>query len=82
MNFNFNKDLCRQIIEQYINIEDYENIIVAGGFFSKYCNDDYRFNDLLQTLKYEQDIDIFAIVDKKKYIKQWESNNYKFHSSK
>ncbi len=82
MKFNFDKQLCRQIIEQYINPEDFGNVIVAGGFFSKYCNDDQRFNDLHQVLKSEQDIDIFAIIDKKKYIKQWESTNYEFYSSK
>jgi hypothetical protein len=69
------KEKFRHYIEKYIDEEDRQNTMIAGGIFSKYQNESifaHFFPDMYEKMKNNQDIDLFIYDNGKKFIKYYE----------
>ena len=74
IDFGYKKNF-RHYIEKYIDEEDRQNTMIAGGIFSKYQKESifaHFFPDMYDTLKNNQDIDIFIHDNGKKFNKYYD----------
>jgi hypothetical protein len=59
---DLNKNYLKRIIELYVDKDDFNTCVIAGGFFTKYIAEDQMskfFPDLFFRLKEDSDIDVY-----------------------
>ena len=94
---NFDLDFFLPILRNYLDSDDLDKCLVAGGYFTQYLTEDSfeeRFIDFLNIFKARKDIDVYIQDDEeivyRKYCKRFnidsclsnKDNDYKFQSFK
>lgn len=61
VNYNFNRDFYRRIMEEILFEEDLKKSVIAGGCFTNYVHNNFSldFPDLFKILSEQKDIDIY-----------------------
>lgn len=62
INFNMNEDKCKGIIEKYIKKDFWNFSYIAGGYFTKYCENNILsllYPEKYKTFECEHGVDIF-----------------------